>query len=199
MVSPTVLTTARALCWLFCGFKPLTEDKGKETSHQAVLGSSRVCLGVPPLGHVPERPASFQSGSAPAKAEAGPTWQRPPAWSCRYRTAEHQLETLELQTFVQVGNDSDTGFLTSLGCRSSPEGCRWGAPQERQSSSRSRVRASSLRSWCLFRGGWNHTSCVSPLLCLCSIGVTKATHIHMHPGLHTLTQAWASSNFLVPL
>lgn len=122
MVSPTVLTIARALCWLFCGFKPLTEDKGKEISHQAVLGSSRVCLGVPPLGHVPERPVSFQSGSAPAKAEAGPTWQRPPAWSCRYRTAEHQLETLELQTFVQVRNDSDIGFLTSLGCRSSPEG-----------------------------------------------------------------------------
>lgn len=80
-VSPRVQMTARTVCWPFCGFQPLTEDKGEETLQQAILGSSGVCLGVPPLWHVP---ASFQSSSAPAKAGAGPTWQCPPARSCRY-------------------------------------------------------------------------------------------------------------------
>lgn len=58
-----------------------------------------------------------------------------------------------------------------------------------------------LSPWLVFVQGRlkPHTLCVPPLLCLCSIGVTKATHIHMHTGLHTLTRTWASSNFLVPL
>lgn len=164
------------------------EDKGKETLHQAVLGSSRVCLGVPPLGHVPERPASFQSGSAPAKAEAGPTWQRPPEWSCRYRIAEYQLETPELQTSLQVRNDSEIGFLTSLGCRSSPEGCQRGAPQERRSSSGSRVRASSLRGWCLFReAGTTHPLCATTSVPVLNRGDKGHTYTHAPRTAHTHT------------
>lgn len=50
----------------------------------------------------------------------------------------------------------------------------------------------SMAGVCSGEAGTTHP-CASPLLCLCSIGMTKAMHIHMHTGLHTLTRAWASS------
>lgn len=185
MVSSTDLTTARALCCHF-GFKPLTEDKGRKHRTRPFWAAAESAWASHPWAC--SRKTSFlQSGSAPAKARAGPTWQRPPAWSCRYRTAEHQLETLEHTDFCKSGT-TVTLIFSHPWAAVLTRGVSMGVHPRKTELSCSRVRTSSLRSWCLFREAGT-TSCVSPLLCLCSIGVTKATHIHMHPGLHTLTQA----------
>lgn len=184
MVSPTVLTTARALCWLFCGFKPLTEDKGKETSHQAVLGSSRVCLGVPPWGMF--RKTSFlPECSAPPRLRQA-NLAASPSVVMQILNSRASAGDTGAADFVQVGNDSDTGFLTSLGCRSSPEvsmGCtpgKTGAPV-------ARVSGRPLSAAGVYSGEAGTTHPVCHHFCaFAQSGDKGATYIHMHPGLHTL-------------